>query len=411
MSEPAQPLEFPTSAITYPTGQAYIVQWIKAAISNAKLEPVNSSRLNGQSTRKELLEVIESLKLAHEKGGPDVAKKAWYDQLATYIPDIAIVVNKPRRLYHADDLDKLPPLRWLIEGEIPEKGFSVMYGDPEVGKSFEAISYAERVTMRPGKCVVYVAAEGESGYKQRHKAWMLHHKKQQSGSLYFWFDAIPMLLSSAVDEFIGEILHLKPNLIIIDTLARCMEGGDENSARDMGIFIASCRRLQREMETAVMVIHHTGKAGSGERGSSALRGAADTMIHVSDEDGYIMVSCAKIKDGRPFPTRMVKRLEVPIESGVSSCVHVAAEDVKSEITDLTPNQTKLVRMLSDNVYDAGARTTDIKGVLDMSNSTFYKAIRSLKKRNIVEKRGQYDPWVLTPFGIRVAQKYGFIKQV
>lgn len=409
MVEPAAIVEFPSLAITYPKGQAYVVHWIKAILNGSKVEPFNKQRLNGQVNQPAVFEAIESLNQVYTQGGQEAAKKAWVEIIQDTVPDIAIQVNKPKRLYHASELDKMPPLRWLIEGELPERGFSVLFGQPEVGKSFQAIEYAERITMRPNRCVVYVAAEGESGYSQRHKAWMYHHKKPDHGALHFWFDAIPMLLSSAVDEFVQEIQHLKPQLIIIDTLARCMEGGDENSARDMGIFIASCRRLQRELECAVLVVHHTGKTGSGERGSSALRGAADTMIEMSNEEGYIRIACSKIKDGKPFPSRMVKRVDVVVGNGESSCVLVSADKVQEDLMDLSENQRRIVQFLADGVYDEGARTTDVKGALDMGNSSFYKSIRTLKKRRIVEKTGKYDPWILTQFGWQVAKKHGLVK--
>lgn len=409
MTEPAAIVEFPSLAITYPKGQAYVVYWIKALLDGDKVEPFNKARLNGQVNQPAVLEALESLSLVHTQGGAEAAKKAWVEVIQQTVPDIAVLVNKPKRLYHASELDKMPPLRWLIEGELPERGFSVLFGPPEVGKSFQAIEYAERITLRPGRTVVYVAAEGESGYKQRHAAWMQHHKKPDHGRLYFWFDAIPMLLNSAVDEFVGEIQDLKPDMVVIDTLARCMEGGDENSARDMGIFIASCRRLQRELECAVLVVHHTGKTGSVERGSSALRGAADTMIEMSNEEGYIRVACSKIKDGKPFPYRMVKRMDVVVGNGETSCVLVSLDKVQEDVMDLSDNQRRIVQFLADGVYDEGARTTDVKGALDMGNSSFYKSIRTLKKRRIVQKTGKYDPWVLTDFGWQVAKKHGFTK--
>jgi hypothetical protein len=45
-----------------------------------------------------------------------------------------------------------------------------------------------------------------------------------------------------------------------------------------------------------MVVHHTGKTGETERGSSALRAAADSMIRVSRDGAVVTVRNDKQKD-------------------------------------------------------------------------------------------------------------------
>jgi hypothetical protein len=51
-----------------------------------------------------------------------------------------------------------------------------------------------------------------------------------------------------------------------------------------------------------IIIHHTGADGSRERGSTALRGATDTTIHMSHDEtnGIVTLTCKKMKDGEPF---------------------------------------------------------------------------------------------------------------
>lgn len=50
-------------------------------------------------------------------------------------------------IIHARELKNLPPLRWLIEKEIPENGLTVLFGESGVGKSFVALDYALRVAQ------------------------------------------------------------------------------------------------------------------------------------------------------------------------------------------------------------------------------------------------------------------------
>ena len=69
--------------------------------------------------------------------------------------------------------------------------------------------------------------------------------------------------------------------MIVDTLARAMAGGDENTAVDMGKFVTHADRIRAAIGATVNIIHHTGKdKAKGARGSSALRAATDTEIEI-----------------------------------------------------------------------------------------------------------------------------------
>ena len=54
----------------------------------------------------------------------------------------------------------------------------------------------------------------------------------------------------------------EPKLIIFDTLARCMVGGDENSPLDMGRAVAAADRVRVETGAAVLLVHHPTKANN-----------------------------------------------------------------------------------------------------------------------------------------------------
>lgn len=88
-------------------------------------------------------------------------------------------------------------------------------------------------------------------------------------------------------------------LIVIDTLARCFGGNDENDAKDMGAFIEGCDTIKRETGATVLVVHHSGKDDTkGARGSSAFRAALDAEFNVRREGdgGAIILTCTKMKD-------------------------------------------------------------------------------------------------------------------
>lgn len=373
-----------------------VAEWIKAALSQASILPSEKIHLNGYSTRPEVGEVIASIISAHSSGGIKAVQSAWKERLADIVPDIATIVNRRKRLYHCSELAALPPVRWLIEGEIPQLAFIVLFGAPEVGKSFVAIDYAERIAMR--RPVVYVMGEGRSGYAHRHAAWVKHHKAKH-GQLYFIDEAVQLMQPEALQSFIDEIRDLKPNFVVIDTLARCFDG-DENSAKDMGAFVRACDRIRTELQTAVMVVHHSGKGAGGERGSSALRGAADAMIEILDDDNRIKITCSKMKDGQHFAPYFVKRVDVTIEQGITSCIILPANIVAEVRDEITNNQRLVLESLFENpMYDKGAKFNQLKQSTNLADSSLSSALKSLLKRKFLYKTGTYEPYALTQDGI------------
>ncbi|MCA6099199.1 AAA family ATPase [Bradyrhizobium australafricanum] len=102
-----------------------------------------------------------------------------------------------------------------------------------------------------------------------------------------------------------------PGIIVIDTLARCMPGLDENSARDMGRVVEGLTRLVEQVPSAaVLFVHHAGKGGDGEmRGSTALIGAVDVELQVKNAKGKIkrlvVTKANAVAEGQALPFRLV----------------------------------------------------------------------------------------------------------
>lgn len=379
-----------------------VIDWIKSALSQSSILPPDKVYLNGYSARPEVKEAIESLAIAHKAGGAKAAQTAWNEQVARYIPDIAEVINRPRLIFHISELEKRPPVRWLIEGEIPERSTSVIFGAPEAGKSFQAVDYSAQIAQQYP--IVYIAGEGGSGYYARYAAWLKHNGHKKAGHFHIIDRPVQMLDDRQVSWLIEESRPIKPVLIVIDTLSRCMVGGDENQQKDMGLFIAACDRIRMELDCAVLIVHHTGKSGESERGSSVLRGAADSMISVSNTEGLIKIECAKTKDGKHFPTRYCKRLTVEVvQNGetLTSCVLEAWQRVKSDPNELTANQYRILESLASELFSEGVKAPDLKIASQVDRSSFYTAINSLIRRGLVKKLGKgarLDPFVITPQG-------------
>jgi putative DNA primase/helicase len=211
---------------------------------------------------------------------------------------------------------------YLLEGILPAKSFGVVYGPSGSFKSFLIMSWAahistgipwdEHKTRQTG--VLYVVAEGGIGAPRRVKAW---EKAYLNGGKLENFFVVnepvhvasihsEQMLEATIDE-IQQQCDVKIELVIFDTLARCFNGADENSTRDMNYFIAGCDTLKANKDVTVLVVHHSGKnEANAARGSSALRAACDFEYKVTKSEQAIegqaalILKCEKMKDDEPL---------------------------------------------------------------------------------------------------------------
>lgn len=309
------------------------------------------------------------------------------------------------RLIPATELGNLPRPVWLLRDRIQRGGFGVLYGPSGSGKSFVAVDWALVVAQH--FAVVYVAGEGVSGFAARVLTWCQHHGKGP-GALHFVTEAVNLMDGGAVTEFIAAVREVSPALIVFDTLARCLIGGDENSARDMGLAVAAVDSIRRETGAAVLLVHHTNKAASAERGSSALRGAADTMIELSNSgDGSVKVSCAKSKDSPEFELYRL-RFKV-VETGrqtedgkpETSCVLLPADQVEPA-SGVTPLGRQILEVLALDVFrNHGAPSRDIESSVNGSRSAMFNTLSALVRGGYVRQAATREPYFVTEKGLAV----------
>jgi len=251
-----------------------------------------------------------------------------------------------------------------------------------------------RYETTPGEAI-YVLAEGSSGLQRRVAAWADYSNTEATG--YFVIEAVPLMDDPATLRFIDDVHRAasNPALIVFDTLARCMTGGDENSARDMGLVIANADRVREATGAAVLLIHHTGKSGDSERGSSALRGACDTMLKVVGDRDKLVLRCEKQKDAPHFsdiPIRFLPHLESGV---ITARIGVDVND-----DGLTSDQLQILESLSSALEPDGLSTSKWLAVAEQSTGTFYRARKVLDDKGFVcaDKVGRGAYYSLTEKG-------------
>ena len=198
----------------------------------------------------------------------------------------------PRRFLALTQGDGAGP-GYIVKGLLQRASHAVLYGPPGAGKTFVALDIAYHVAagqpwmerrVKAG-LVLYLAYEGIGGIAKRAQAL---RKVYGDADVPLYVQAADYNLRvpegrKSLGATLAELPE-KPVLIVIDTLARAMKGGDENSAKDMGELNDAVAALIESTGACVMLVHHSGKnKGNGARGSSALLGAVDTEIEV---DGW-----------------------------------------------------------------------------------------------------------------------------
>jgi RecA-family ATPase len=221
----------------------------------------------------------------------------------------------------------------LLEDIIPVGSFGVIVGETGAGKSFFALALALCLTSGMsfyGRSVqqggsLYVAAEGNRGYRRRMKAWLVKNRFAEVPEGFFMTTGAVDLLD--VEAMRETALFCKENdvtSVFFDTFHRCFSG-EENSARDVGTALQNIGKYFSELGIAVILIHHSGLSTTSRgRGSSALKSGADFELIIEKCDGGLRLNPSKIKDGELFPAESF--ILVPQGTGLF--------DHKGEITSL-----------------------------------------------------------------------------
>jgi predicted transcriptional regulator len=304
--------------------------------------------------------------------------------------------------YKLSGLRALPPVEWLIPGEIPAGLTTIVCGASGAGKSFLMVDYAIQVARaNPDRAVVYIAPEGGAGYHMRTEAWLQHFGGEEPQNLVFLLQAVPILNPQAVSDFITSVRPMNPVMVIIDTLARCLVGGDENSAKDVGMFFYHTDMIRQETGAAITIVHHTGKSGSGYRGSSVLYGSVESWIDVSNDDGLITVACGKSKDAKPFPPRYLRMMEVG-----DSVVLLPADQVNQRGTELSEGQRKVLETLALDIFTGpGAKRAELVSASGISDVTMYKVLSRLKRDGLITQSKKGDPYFISTEGLSTIRSY------
>lgn len=283
-------------------------------------------------------------------------------------------------------LDKLPVPESLIDGLLVRDSLAWLHGKPGHCKTLIALDWSccvgaglpwqgRAVTAGP---VLYVIAEGTSGLQARVRAWEDNAGERTT----VWF--LPVAIQLRAGDFpalAALAAELGCVLVVIDTQARVTVGADENSAVDMGQLVVAAERVRAGTRACVLLLHHEARAGENMRGSTALEGAAATILRVVKDGSRIELTNPKQKDtatADPFRGWVVPHLQSVI---------IAAQPESNSPMTISASENIILATLLDSFETTGASATTLLDATRLSRSTFYWALNRLVKDGKVQNLG------------------------
>lgn len=301
------------------------------------------------------------------------------------------------RLLDDVEIDSLPPPKPLAGNVVGMGELAVLVAPSGHAKTFVALDLSLSVAggspwanlaVRQGP-VLYVVAEGAAGLGIRVRAWKRAHGVETRLGVMFLAEAVNLLQAGDVDALLAAARSLpdRPILLVVDTLARCIVGAEENSAKDMGLAIAALDRLRSELGCAVLVLHHTGHNAERERGSSALRAAADTLIVLGKDGDILTMRCEKQKNSAPFPDMYMRLRVVDLGQGGTSCVVEPSVPTAGLSGNLSGSRESALRALVHLFDEEGATFTKWQRASKIAETTLRRVRGELEHAGYIEKHG------------------------
>jgi len=296
-----------------------------------------------------------------------------------------------------------PRKQWLVQDILGAQDFALVYGESGHGKTHVLLDFAfacatgavfaDKFTVTRPLTVAYCAGEGVGGLADRLRAVRQHYGAAADTAQVFILTDVPQLYQletvNGVLAFVTDwqrmaaagVVPASVDVLIIDTLHTASAGANENSAQDASITQRSMRLLRDRLGCAVVLSHHANKAGTGERGTTALRATMDTVLRTQKTGETFTCTCEKLKDGIPWVTQQFRLESSP--DAVSVFVDWQG-DASSGYTASATRESKAIAHLTEH---AGVHYTADEVALaidDEQRTSVQNMLRNLRDAGTVQ---------------------------
>ena len=294
---------------------------------------------------------------------------------------------------------------WLVESLWAASGVGIVGGLPKSLKTWLATELAIAVASGKdalgrfpvklsGPVLVYAAEDDLPAMRARFQAVADARGVALKDAPVYLID-VPALRLDDHDQLRRlhrTVANLRPRLLVLDPFIRVVRL-DENSAQEVSAVLGSLRALQRELDVAVLLVHHMRKSPSAHlgqqlRGSSDFAAWSDSGIYLVRDGSAHLVLCVEHR-GAPAPPPLRVRLasegppHLVIEPAAAPPCATAAGQAGSLCDAVLERLRQSRRPLS---------TVELRDLLKVRKASLLETLSELRASRLVQRAD--EGWLL-----------------
>lgn len=254
---------------------------------------------------------------------------------------------------------------WIIRDVVPRDEQWLIAGRWKGGKTWLALDLAIHAALgrnwgtfrntlgRPARVFTLTLEDGQRRISRR--VWRLLRGIGATRSDLrdnLTIEKKPLRLPRDTDEFIRAMATYRPDVIIVDSLTRVMEG-DQNSIGDASAFTSAWQRIRSETGASVAFLHHLNKKGSDVRGSGELMAAPRHILKLKKQSKN--VSSVAIEGNMDGECNLFQLAYNEVREGEHVAVRLDARipAASDSSTDVEPSDRGKLRAKERKALEAG----------------------------------------------------------
>jgi hypothetical protein len=292
--------------------------------------------------------------------------------------------------------------RWLVASLWARAAVGILGGAPKCCKSWLALDLAVSVASKtpclgrfavedPGAVMLYMAEDSAAVVKARLKGLCGHRG--------VGLDALPIDVITAPslridrereqERLVRTVRRGAPRLLVLDPFVR-LHRVDENDAGQVSAVLGYLRALQRELDVAVLVVHHArknggagGQAGQSLRGSGDLHAWGDSNLYLRRQRDALLLTIEHRAAAAPDP------LALALVATIGGDAHLALLDPGG---NPARGATELEQTIVSTLAAAGEPLgrTALRDKMRVRNERLGEALTHLAHRGAIVRVG--DRW-------------------
>jgi hypothetical protein len=293
---------------------------------------------------------------------------------------------KPLPVVRACDLAAGQPQQpWLFHQLWAAGAVGLLGGPPKSFKTWMGLEMAVSLASatpclgayppsRRGKTLLFLAEDADHVVRARLESLCRHRGVDLAGLDLFVITVPALRIDLEVEQrrLRATLAALRPDLLLLDPLVR-LHRRDENSAADVSALLAFLRELQREFDTAVVLVHHTRKNGASNQPGQALRGSGDRNLYLQRKGHKLVLTIEHRAAPCPSP------VELRLSTGEAPHLELVGSSTSPE-----DELARLVRELLAH-SDAPLTRSQLRDRLQARNERVGEALGRLEQQGVVQR--------------------------